>query len=330
MAKDLRGWSPSHRRYRYWYVLIINRARNRQLDGYCERHHVVPRSYYRDDGNLRKFFDYPSNVVNLTYREHFICHWLLTKFTRGKYQLRMMHALAYMTRVNNRHERIIASWQYDVARRARRGVSPWNKGKSSWSKGKKFSPEHCAKISASAKGKNKGRKLKLSPEQRAKLSAALKGNTHNKGRKLTPEQRAKLRAANKDRKVSIETRAKLSAAFKGRKRATFTPEHRAKISAALKGHKFGPPTPETRAKISASLKGKSSWNKCKSSWIKGKTHTLETRAKLSAANMGHKVSPEQRAKQSAAMKGRKRAPHSLETRAKMSAAHRARSVEIAA
>lgn len=87
-------------------------------------------------------------------------------------------------------------------------------------------------------------------------------------------------------KHSTETRAKISEVRKGVKHST---ETRAKMSEAKKGK----PTwnkgitgisEETRAKRSAALKGKPSWNKGKT-WSKskkGKPHSAETRARISA------------------------------------------------
>ena len=60
--------------------------------------------------------------------------------------------------------------------------------------------------------------------------------------------------------------------------------------------------------------------------------SLETRAKLSAVNKGKKLSPDHRAKVSAAKKGENNSfygkKHSPETRAKMSAAHKKRNAFI--
>ena len=59
------------KKYTKWYAQITERARNRILDTYTETHHIIPRSLGgTDDIN---------NLVELTAREHFICHWLLTK-----------------------------------------------------------------------------------------------------------------------------------------------------------------------------------------------------------------------------------------------------------
>ena len=51
------------------YNQIIERAQNRKLDGYIEKHHIVPKCI----GGL----DVKENMVELTAREHFLCHKLL-------------------------------------------------------------------------------------------------------------------------------------------------------------------------------------------------------------------------------------------------------------
>ena len=51
------------------YNQIIERAQNRNLDGYVEKHHIVPKCI----GGL----DVKENLVELTAREHFLCHRLL-------------------------------------------------------------------------------------------------------------------------------------------------------------------------------------------------------------------------------------------------------------
>lgn len=136
--------------------------------------------------------------------------------------------------------------------------------------GKKTPPEVCAKISASNKGKTKGKKRKpLSEEHKAKVSANhtdVSGEKNpNYGKKTPPEVCAKISTANKGKpsprkgkKHSLETRAKISAAHKGqpspRKGKKCSPETCAKISAAKKGKKGKPHSPETCAKIAASVK----------------------------------------------------------------------------
>ena len=54
--------------YQKIYNQIINRAKTRQLEGYVERHHIIPKCM----GGIDK-----DNIVRLTAREHFLCHLLL-------------------------------------------------------------------------------------------------------------------------------------------------------------------------------------------------------------------------------------------------------------
>ena len=62
----------SENKYKKWYDMIIENAQNRQIKGYKERHHIIPKCL---GGSNKK-----ENLVDLTAREHFVCHWLLTKF----------------------------------------------------------------------------------------------------------------------------------------------------------------------------------------------------------------------------------------------------------
>ena len=57
--------------YKLIYDSLVERGKNRILDGYGENHHIVPKSLGGNDDK--------SNLVKLTAREHFICHYLLTK-----------------------------------------------------------------------------------------------------------------------------------------------------------------------------------------------------------------------------------------------------------
>ena len=71
-------------KYTRWYNQIIEQAKVRILprDVYVEKHHIVPHSLGGDNSI--------DNLVRLTAREHFVCHWLLTKMaveTKQKYQM---------------------------------------------------------------------------------------------------------------------------------------------------------------------------------------------------------------------------------------------------
>ena len=71
-------------KYTRWYNQLIEQAKVRVLprDVYAEKHHIIPQSL-GGSNNIE-------NLVRLTAREHFICHWLLTKMvveTKQKYQM---------------------------------------------------------------------------------------------------------------------------------------------------------------------------------------------------------------------------------------------------
>ena len=76
------------------YNLLIERARTRITTGYKEAHHIIPRCL---GGN-----NDPSNLVDLTAREHYIAHIFLAKIHGGT----LWHAVNLMGRLkrySNRH-----------------------------------------------------------------------------------------------------------------------------------------------------------------------------------------------------------------------------------
>lgn len=182
-------------KYRKWHNEIIKRAKIRILNGYSEKHHIKPKCL---GGSNEK-----SNIVKLTYREHFLVHWLLTKFTKGKNKGKMIHAFAMMScRVKGRGH-VISSWQYELLRKASFDLAI----------GKTFSDERRKNISKSLKGK------KLSEETKLKMSLAKIGNKNLLGFKHSEKSKIKtsktIRAMWKNRphpniglKHSIETRMK--------------------------------------------------------------------------------------------------------------------------
>lgn len=84
--------------YRRIYDALIERSHHRVLDGYYEKHHVIPRCLGGTDD--------PSNLVHLTAEEHYLCHQLLTKMYpnhRGLLAAAMfMTSGALSTRQNNK------------------------------------------------------------------------------------------------------------------------------------------------------------------------------------------------------------------------------------
>lgn len=65
--------------YQKVYNRLIERARQRQLEGYRETHHVIPKCMGGSNDLL--------NLVELTAREHFICHWLLIRIHPTNFKL---------------------------------------------------------------------------------------------------------------------------------------------------------------------------------------------------------------------------------------------------
>ncbi len=98
-----KSWRVENK-YSRWYDALIEKARNRSLEKPYERHHVHPKCL----GGDKK-----SETVNLTYREHFLAHWLLTRFARGTGRYRVASAFARMC--NGRP--YFTSWQYVIARK---------------------------------------------------------------------------------------------------------------------------------------------------------------------------------------------------------------------
>jgi hypothetical protein len=173
-------------KYTRIYYNIIDRAQSRTLpqEIYTEKHHIIPRSISKDDSK--------ENIVVLTAREHFICHWLLLKMTNGNHQRSMSHALRLMLVVSpsqqdNRY--IPKSKTYERIKKIANQAS----------KGRPCSPETREKIR-----QGNLNRPPTSEETRKKLSAAAR---RRKG--FTPEGLAKVVAANKNRVVTQEQREHL-------------------------------------------------------------------------------------------------------------------------
>lgn len=263
--------------YAKHYQTLIERARVRVLDGYSERHHIVPKCL--GGSNVS------ANFVRLTPEEHYVAHQLLVKMHPGHNGLvraaYMMSADRYGIRANNKRFGWMRRKFAEASRQAGLGkiVSEETRRKTSDSlKGREFSAETRAKISAAISGEknpmfgkkhSEGHRAKIavagvgrthSAESKAKISAARKGKgkmcgEENAffGRQHSDESKAKMRAARLGKTHSDDTRAKISAASKLQEPAS--QETREKISVALKGRVI---TPEWREKISIAMRGNKS------------------------------------------------------------------------
>lgn len=170
-------------KYSNLYNKIVSKAKCRINNGYTERHHIIPQSL---GGNNDK-----ENLVDLTAREHFICHWLLIKMTTGEERSKMLYALNGMkaeNRYQQRYSTKITARVYEKHRiehaqnhsNTMKGRTPPNKGKSMSESQKKLlreialkRPKPTTETVAKRTAKLLGRRA--SEETKLKQSIALKG-----------------------------------------------------------------------------------------------------------------------------------------------------------
>ena len=80
-------------KYTRTYDAIIAKARLRRVQtGFTEKHHVIPRSLGGGSGY---------NLVRLTPREHFICHWLLIRMVSHSILKAKMENSLRLMKTNN-------------------------------------------------------------------------------------------------------------------------------------------------------------------------------------------------------------------------------------
>ncbi len=122
------------------YSLLVNRAKNRLLDGYSEKHHIIPKCMGGSES--------PDNIVELTAREHYLAHWMLAKWHKT-YKLIFAWRSMAMNPLGKRYTS--HSFKY--------GKEAWAREMADRNRGVKFSPEHIKNLSDSHLGQeawNKG------------------------------------------------------------------------------------------------------------------------------------------------------------------------------
>lgn len=125
--------------YKKIYDQIISRSKTRALDGYFEKHHIIPKCMGGSDDE--------NNLAKLTYREHFLCHKLLCKIYPGN--LKLIYAISFMIYSSSTQQRIVKSKDFDYVKRMLAPyMGKWNKNRIPWNKGlkgddfKKKNPNH--------------------------------------------------------------------------------------------------------------------------------------------------------------------------------------------
>lgn len=127
---------------------ISDRKSSKEVNGYSEVHHIVPRSLGGSDD--------PENLVRLTPSDHFFAHLLLAQIHGGQ----MSTALFFMAGERSKSARGYKAkrWAYDFAKRAMSLEKKKLKGILSHSYGKTHSEETRRKISKNRTGKMTGEK----------------------------------------------------------------------------------------------------------------------------------------------------------------------------
>ncbi len=190
-------------KYTKLYYKITSNAKQRITEGYTELHHIIPQSM---GGSNDK-----ENLVELTAREHFICHWLLIKMTEGEDRSKMLYALNGMKAENKYQQRYHTKITARVYEKYRiehaENHSKRMKGRPAWNKGLPQTEEH--------KEKNRQAALQRAPKSEetiTKWKESRAGYTH-----------------------SEETRQKQSIASKGKPKGPMSEEEKLKRSLKQKG-----------------------------------------------------------------------------------------------
>jgi hypothetical protein len=187
---------------------IIFRAKNRMLTGYKERHHIIPRCIGGTDDR--------DNLVDLTAREHFIIHKLLSEIYPDTDKL--IYAVWMMSniRYDNRTYRI-GSREYDRIRKLFKDkLSIKMAGDNNPFYGKEHTTEAKQKMSIAQKNRKP-----ISEETRKKMSIAQK---NRKRLPFTDEAKQKMSLAKQGYVMSEETKQKLRIISTGRKLSNETRE----------------------------------------------------------------------------------------------------------
>jgi hypothetical protein len=196
-------------KYSKLYYKITSNAKQRITEGYTELHHIIPQSM---GGSNDK-----ENLVNLTAREHFICHWLLVKMTEGTDRSKMLYALNGMKAENKYQERYHTKITARVYEKYRiehsENHSKTMKGRPAWNKGRKLEGEELEKHLERTKNRKQ-----MSPETKAKWIT-------DRIATVTGTKR------------SEETKKNISLSLKGKSKGPQSDEHKLAISLAGKGIK---------------------------------------------------------------------------------------------
>lgn len=210
----------------------MNRAISRTVTGYTEKHHIIPKSFYINKSKTGWLEGNPediSNKVNLTAKEHFLCHLLLTKMTTGMAKTKMSFAIAILSRSKKLQNKVTSRTYAYIKKLHSAASSITHKGVA---EKHVVSLETRQKISKAKTGK------KLSEETKKKMRKpkTAEHKLHMTGRITTDATRKKLSKSRVGKKASDETRIKQSLSAKCKPAISI--ETRKKLSESKKGNKL--------------------------------------------------------------------------------------------
>lgn len=242
--------------YKKHYNLLIERAKSRLLEGYGEKHHIIPKCMGGDDSS--------DNLVRLTPEEHFVAHQLLIKIYPDVHGLiYAAHMMTVSSKYTNGRNNKKYGW---LRRRHSELMSKEMKGKFVGENNPMYGKSHSEETKKKCREANKGRTI--SEEHKLAISAA------NKGKILSNDTKSKIGDAHRGKKVSKETRRKLSEANLGKKMSKEFCETRSKI---MSGN--GNP-----------MYGKGHLVSGENNPMYGKSHSEETKKKISEKCSGKNAS----------------------------------------
>lgn len=157
--------------YQKVYDQLVERAKSEQEQRiirkhngeYFEGHHIIPKclggtgyvSWANKNPNTRN-----SNIVGLTAREHYVCHWLLVRIYPDNKKI--IYSFWIMNNQSKNGRRYINSRAFEEARILKCSIPPYNKGTKglmvAWNKGMKGVYKQSEEAKLNRKGQNLGNK----------------------------------------------------------------------------------------------------------------------------------------------------------------------------
>ena len=208
------------------YDLLMERANNRVLYNYYEKHHIIPRAL----GGLND----AANIAYLTPEEHYVAHQLLVKIYPANTGL-LAAAFLMTTGWPGRRSNKVYGWLRKRFSESMRGGNNPNVKDPTIQKraglkrvGQKRTTETRSRMSNAQKGRTFSdetkQKMRLAAQKRSPISELTREKLRNRlpnspwlGKSMTEETKKKMSESQTGRKHSYETKKKMSESAKNRK-----------------------------------------------------------------------------------------------------------------